>query len=54
MERVTLLSATLLLCFVARASGLGLAGETYSPVPAVKEGVGQPSSSSDAIVKVSM
>lgn len=31
-----------------------LAGETYSPVPAVKEGVGQPFSSPDAIAKVSV
>lgn len=47
-----MLSATLLLCFVMRDSGLGLAGETYSPVPAVKEGVGQPFSIPDVIVKV--
>lgn len=54
MERVISLSATLLLCFVPRARGLGLAGEAYSPVPAAEEGAGQPSSSLDAIVKVSM
>lgn len=55
MKRVILLSATLLLCFVSRAGGFGLAGEAYSPVPAMKEGVGQPFSSlNDAIVKVSM
>lgn len=54
VERVISLSATLLLCFVSRASGLRLAGEAYSPVPAMKEGGGQPFSSLDAIVKVSM
>ena len=54
MERVIALSATLLLCFVSRASGLGLAGEAYSPIPAMKEGAGQPFSGLDAIVKVSM
>lgn len=54
MERVISFSATLLLCFVSRASGLELAGEAYSPVPAMKEGVGQPFSSLDAAVKISM
>jgi len=54
VERVIALSATLLLCFVSRASGLGLAGEAYSPIPAMKEGAGQPFSGLDAIVKVSM
>lgn len=54
MERVISLSATLLLCFVLRASGLGLAGEAYSPVPATKEGAGQPSSGLDVVVKVSL
>lgn len=54
MERVISLSATLLLCFVSRASGVGLLGEAYSPVPALKEGVGQPFSGLDAIVKISM
>lgn len=54
MERVISLSATLLLCFVSRASGLKHAGEAYSPVPAMKEGAGQPFGGLDAIVKVSL